>query len=116
MSACNAPKDGGAAPRRVRVRHHTLTAPPIAAIYRNDILVQEMSARCAMLSVDPVILGMIALYPSSGYDMKAELEKGGAGMFSALTFGSIYPRLSALEDEGYIVTFAADNQGRRRKV
>jgi PadR family transcriptional regulator, regulatory protein AphA len=69
-----------------------------------------------MLSVDPVILGMIAMYPASGYDMKSELEKGGAGMFSALTFGSIYPRLSALEEEGYIVSFAADNQGRRRKL
>src|SRR5258708_12927816 len=48
--------------------------------------------------------------------MNIELEKVGAGMFSALTSGSIYPRLSALEEEGYIVSFAADNQGRRRKL
>lgn len=69
-----------------------------------------------MQSVDHVILGMIGVYPSSGYDMKVELESGGAGMFSALTFGSIYPRLKALEEEGYVVSYEADTHGRRRRV
>ncbi|SRR5258708_22041084 len=69
-----------------------------------------------LLSVDFVILGMISVYPSSGYDMKVELEKGGAGMFSALTFGSIYPRLKVLEAEGYISSCDANTRGRRRRI
>src|SRR5258707_15835918 len=69
-----------------------------------------------LLSVDFVILGMISAYPSSGYDMKVELEKGGAGMFSSLTFGSIYPRLKVLEAEGYITSYDADTRGRRRSI
>lgn len=69
-----------------------------------------------MQSVDYVILGILSASPASGYDMKNELEYGGAGYFSALTYGSIYPRLKALEDDGYIVTVEADDQGRRRRV
>lgn len=69
-----------------------------------------------MQSVDYVILGMLSVYPSTGYDMKSELEYGGAGYFSALTFGSIYPRLKALEDDGYIVTVEAEAGGRRRRA
>ncbi len=69
-----------------------------------------------MQLIDAAILGMISGYPGSGYDMKVEMEKGGAGFFSALTFGSIYPRLKALEQEGYIETFEADTQGRKRRL
>jgi DNA-binding PadR family transcriptional regulator len=69
-----------------------------------------------MQLVDATILGMISGYPGSGYDMKIEMEKGGAGFFSALTFGSIYPRLKALEQDGYIETFEADTQGRKRRL
>jgi PadR family transcriptional regulator AphA len=54
------------------------------------------------MSVDHIILGVISLTPCSGYDMKVEFEKGGAGMLSALSFGSIYPRLKYLEQEGLI--------------
>jgi PadR family transcriptional regulator AphA len=54
------------------------------------------------MSVDHIILGVISLAPCSGYDMKVEFEKGGAGMLSALSFGSIYPRLKYLEQEGLI--------------
>src|SRR5260221_14683787 len=75
-----------------------------------------MGGRCAMLSVDPVILGMIAMYPASGYDMKIELEKGGAGMFSALTFGSIWIPLSWLATEACTVCFAAGTQSRRGRL
>jgi DNA-binding PadR family transcriptional regulator len=66
--------------------------------------------------VDATILGIISMYPASGYDMKIEMEKGGAGLFSALTFGSIYPRLRALEQDGYIQSFEADTQGRKRRL
>lgn len=69
------------------------------------------------MSVDHILLGIISLNPCSGYDMKQEFEKGGAGMLSALSFGSIYPRLKALEQEGLIETQHINStNGRRKKV
>jgi PadR family transcriptional regulator AphA len=65
---------------------------------------------------DGVILGLISLMPSSGYVIKNELEKGEAGMFSALSYGSIYPRLRALEHEGLIETREERTGERTRKV
>jgi DNA-binding PadR family transcriptional regulator len=66
--------------------------------------------------IDGTILGIISWYPCSGYDMRAELEHGGAGMLSALSFGSIYPRLRALEREGLIETRDESTGARPRKV
>ena len=69
------------------------------------------------MSVDHILLGIISLNPCSGYDMKLEFEKGGAGMLSALSFGSIYPRLKALEQEGLIETQHINStNGRGKKV
>jgi PadR family transcriptional regulator AphA len=68
------------------------------------------------MSVDHIILGVISLAPCSGYDMKIEFEKGGAGMLSALSFGSIYPRLKYLEQEGLIETLPANTDGRHKKT
>ena len=64
------------------------------------------------MSVDHIILGVISLAPCSGYDMKVEFEKGGAGMLSALSFGSIYPRLKYLEQAGLIETLPVSGDGR----
>jgi len=64
------------------------------------------------MSVDHIILGVISLTACSGYDMKVEFEKGGAGMLSALSFGSIYPRLKYLEQEGLIETLSVGADGR----
>ena len=64
------------------------------------------------MSVDHIILGVISLAPCSGYDMKVEFEKGGAGMLSALSFGSIYPRLKYLEQEGLIEALPTSAEGR----
>lgn len=61
------------------------------------------------MSIDHIILGVISLYPCSGYDMKIEFERGGAGMLSALSFGSIYPRLKHLEQEGLIQTLPGND-------
>jgi DNA-binding PadR family transcriptional regulator len=68
------------------------------------------------MSVDHIILGVISLNPCSGYDMKLEFEKGGAGMLSALSFGSIYPRLKHLEQRGLIETQHISMSGHRKKV
>src|SRR5690349_15698072 len=105
------------APRQEATRVRTLDG----LTHRRYILYRYIGAirgevAMALVSVDYVILGMLSTLPSSGYDMKNELDYGGAGYFSALTYGSIYPRLKVLEEEGYIVTLEADAQGRRRRV
>jgi DNA-binding PadR family transcriptional regulator len=48
--------------------------------------------------------------------MKAEFEKGAMGMLSALSFGSIYPRLKHLEHEGLIETQQVSADGRHKKI
>jgi|ERR1019366_4665421 DNA-binding PadR family transcriptional regulator len=68
------------------------------------------------MSIDHIVLGLISLNPCSGYDMKMEFEQGGAGMLSALSFGSIYPHLKQLEQDGLITALQADDNGRRKKV
>ena len=68
------------------------------------------------MSTEHTILGVISFTPCSGYDMKVEFEKGGAGMLSALSFGSIYPRLKQLERDGLIKTLEVNTEGRRKKV
>lgn len=68
------------------------------------------------MSVDHIILGVISLAPCSGYDMKIEFEKGSAGMLSALSFGSIYPRLKYLEQAGLIETLPTSTDGRHKKI
>ncbi len=68
------------------------------------------------VSADHVILGIISLYPCSGYDIKEEVETGGAGLFSGLSFGSIYPRLRELERQGLIESQQANTGARKRKL
>ena len=68
------------------------------------------------MSIQHIVLGLISLNPCSGYDMKMEFEQGGAGMLSALSFGSIYPHLKQLEQDGLVATVQANENGRRKKV
>lgn len=68
------------------------------------------------MASEHVILGVISFTPCSGYDIKNEFEKGGAGMLSSLSFGSIYPRLKQLEQEGVVEVQQEESEGRRRKV
>lgn len=68
------------------------------------------------MSIEHIVLGLIGLNPCSGYDMKMEFEQGGVGMLSTLSFGSIYPYLKRLEQEGLITPLQADDEGRRKKV
>jgi PadR family transcriptional regulator AphA len=68
------------------------------------------------VSIDHIILGIISLEPCSGYDMKMEFEQGGASMLSALSFGSIYPRLRQLQQDGLIEMQQVANGGRQKKV
>lgn len=68
------------------------------------------------ISIDALLLGIIALAPCSGYDMKTNFEKSEAGMLSALSFGSIYPRLKQLEADGLIEIQQSSEEGRRKRI
>ncbi len=68
------------------------------------------------MASEHTILGVIGWYPCSGYDIKAEFEQGVAALLSGLNFGSIYPSLKKLQNEGLVETERADPDGRPRKV
>ena len=68
------------------------------------------------MAIEHSILGMISLKPCSGYDLKAEFEKGGAALLSASSFGSIYPHLKRLEQDGLIEVQEEGNDGRHKKI
>lgn len=68
------------------------------------------------MAIEDIILGVISFTPCSGYQMKAEFDKGGAGMLSSLSFGSIYPRLKQLERDERIEVQQEEREGRRKKV
>ncbi len=68
------------------------------------------------MAIEHSILGMISIKPCSGYDLKAEFEKGGAALLSASSFGSIYPHLRRLEQDGLIEAQEESRDGRHKKV
>ncbi len=68
-----------------------------------------------MSSITPVILGLLAHKPFSGYDMKATVDRS-TRFFWAGSYGQIYPELRRLEREGLIEGEDAPNGGRTRRV
>src|SRR4249920_1425710 len=61
------------------------------------------------------VLGLIALAPSSGYDVKRIIDRT-IRHFWAASYGQIYPELQRLEQAGWIAGEDASNGGRRRTV
>jgi DNA-binding PadR family transcriptional regulator len=69
------------------------------------------------MAIEHSILGMLSIRPCSGYDLKMEFEQGAATLLSASSFGSIYPHLKRLEQDGLIeVQEEEGHEGRRKKV
>ena len=66
-------------------------------------------------AVTPVVLGMLALGPRSGYDIKAAVDRS-TRFFWAASYGQIYPELRRLEEEGLVEGEDAPNGGRSRRV
>jgi DNA-binding PadR family transcriptional regulator len=62
-----------------------------------------------------VILGMLALRPMSGYEIKALSDKS-TRFFWAASYGQIYPELRRLADAGLIEGESRPQGGRRRTV
>src|SRR4051795_11606152 len=67
-----------------------------------------------MSSITPVILGLLAHTPISGYDMKRVVDRS-TRFFWAGSYGQIYPELRRLEREGLIEGEDAPNGGRTRR-
>jgi DNA-binding PadR family transcriptional regulator len=61
------------------------------------------------------VLGLLALGPRSGYDIKRVVDRS-IRHFWAASYGQIYPELKRLEDAGWIAGRDADRGGRSRRV
>jgi PadR family transcriptional regulator AphA len=66
-------------------------------------------------AVTPVVLGLLAHRPRSGYDIKAAVDRS-TRFFWAASYGQIYPELRRLEREGLIEGEHAPRGGRDRRV
>ncbi|MEH7125340.1 PadR family transcriptional regulator [Bacillus sp. JJ1532] len=68
------------------------------------------------MSVEHTILAVLSFWPSSGYDIKSEFEHKAAGLYWGMSYGSIYPKLKKLEQEGYIFPIEKEEEGRKKKL
>jgi len=68
-----------------------------------------------MNAVTPVLLGLLASKPCSGYDIKRIVDRS-TRFFWAASYGQIYPELKRLEAEGLIEGEDRPNGGRSRRV
>lgn len=67
------------------------------------------------MTIEHSILSILSFWPSTGYDIKAEFEHKAAGLYWGMSYGSIYPKLKKLEQEGFIYPIEQEEGGRRRK-
>ena len=68
-----------------------------------------------MNAVTPVLLGLLAKRPLSGYDIKTIVDRS-TRFFWAASYGQIYPELKRLEEEGLVEGADRPNGGRNRRV
>ncbi|WP_419392523.1 PadR family transcriptional regulator [Cytobacillus praedii] len=68
------------------------------------------------MSVEHTLLAVLSYWPSTGYDIKAEFEHKAASLYWGMSYGSIYPKLKKLEEEGFIYTLEQEAEGRRKKL
>jgi PadR family transcriptional regulator, regulatory protein AphA len=66
-------------------------------------------------AVTPVVLGLLAMRPRSGYDIKTVVDRS-TRFFWAASYGQIYPELKRLEEEGLVEGEDRPNGGRNRRV
>lgn len=68
------------------------------------------------MSVEHTILAILSFWPSTGYNIKGEFEHKAAGLYWGMSYGSIYPKLKKLEEEGYIFPIEQEEEGRKKKL
>ena len=66
-------------------------------------------------AVTPVVLGLLANKPRSGYDIKTVVDRS-TRFFWAASYGQIYPELKRLEEAGLIEGEDVPKGGRERRV
>ena len=66
-------------------------------------------------AVTPVVLGLLALRPRSGYDIKTVVDRS-TRFFWAASYGQIYPELKRLEEDGLVEGEDRPSGGRSRRV
>lgn len=83
-------------------------------IYQGDIYNWKLWG--LTMSAENSILAILSFWPSSGYDIKAEFEHKAAGLYWGMSYGSIYPKLKKLEEEGLIFPMEKKEEGRKKKL
>ncbi len=68
-----------------------------------------------MIDVKTLCLGVLSRADASGYEIRKEFEEGPLSHFSDAGFGSIYPALRRLMDDGHIVMLPHNGDGRPDK-
>lgn len=68
------------------------------------------------MSNESSILAILSFWPSTGYDIKAEFEHKAAGLYWGMSYGSIYPKLKKLEEEGLVYPTEQEEEGRKKKL
>lgn len=68
------------------------------------------------MSIEHSILAILSFWPSTGYDIKSEFEHKAAGLYWGMSYGSIYPKLKKLEEEGFIYSIEEEEGGRKKKL
>ena len=70
-----------------------------------------------MIDVRMLCLAMLTQREATGYDIKKQLEQGSSAGLIEASFGSIYPALARLVEEGFVSFRQADGRGRSgRKI
>lgn len=65
--------------------------------------------------MDCVILGLLSHEPLTGYDIKKSIDET-LSFFWSGSYGSIYPTLSKLTENGYVIKNEANDNGRDKLV
>jgi len=75
-----------------------------------------MRKEIVTLSIEQSILAILSFWPSTGYDINSEVEHKAAGLYWGMSYGSIYPKLKKLEEEGFIYPIEQEEKGRKKKL
>ena len=67
------------------------------------------------MDVQTLCLGALTLGDATGYEIKKQFEEGPFSYFHQASFGSIYPSLGRLSDEGMVTCTAMSQDGRPDK-
>ena len=67
------------------------------------------------MSIEHSILAVISFTPATGYDIKSEFETKASSLYWGMSYGSIYPKLKNLEENGYIYSVSNEHGGRQKK-